>query len=427
MVYTFEFTFEQIAEAMTTKLNLSETTVAKIIEIFGNDMIIFGSFIMSIVAKDDFKINDLDIMVPLGKKDSIIRQLSNWFTLDNTMNYDDGISLYNKIKIIKETECYRIPNSDIILHISYYQYTMYDTSIHYAFNNSNWFKFSKVWYQSNNIYHTINREYYENKNIIIEGDINKFVNGFQFIYKYQSEKGFVLIPNNKFYSMNNKNNASLHDLKHFKKLYKSKGLVVIPLSNHDQSREGKAPAVRDWQNKDNTFDFQLERTHNIGIICGENSGIVCIDVDAKDDGVKYFNQLIQKYGLPTCPTQTTPNGGFHYIFKYDHDRMRNMQLKIKGVNLNDRRIGIDFWIQKCQFVCEPSINKLNGKSYKWIVSLESCDIPALPEWIYDLYNNEEIDENCNIIINDITYESDNLIEDVKVSKSFISRLCGCFK
>jgi hypothetical protein len=248
------------------------------------------------------------------------------------------------------------------------------------------------------------------------------------MYKYQSEKGFVLTPNNKFYSMNN-NNASLHDLKYFKNLYKSKGLVVIPLSNHDPSREGKAPAVRDWQNKDDTFDFELEKSHNLGIICGKHSGIVCIDVDAKDDGVKYFNQLIQKYGLPVCPTQTTPNGGYHYIFKYDSIRMKTMQLKIKGVSLNDRRIGIDFWIQKCQFVCAPSVNKVNGKEYNWIVSLESCDPPALPEWIYDLYNNEEIDENCNIIKSNNIDHEDNLIdhEDNQLPKSLFARLCGCFK
>jgi hypothetical protein len=108
--------------------------------------------------------------------------------------------------------------------------------------------------------------------------------------------------------------------------------------------------------------------------------------------------MVARYGMSTCPTQTTPNGGRHYIFKYDADRMSDMKAIIKGASINGRPVGIDLWIQRCQFVAEPSVNYNNGIGYKWIKPLtRSCNIPCLPEWIYDLYHSGEITEDGCIL------------------------------
>jgi predicted nucleotidyltransferase len=440
-MYSFSFSQSQIIDELQSKLNLTELVAAQIMSLIDNNCAIFGSFIMSIVCNDAFKINDLDIMVNLDNKNNFKNQLLNFtegnqkvFTLDNALNTDNTIGVYNKIDIIKDTEQYKILNSDIVLHVSFINktttYSNYADLIKCSFYRSNWFKFSKVYYNNNMIMHPLNRDYYKNKNILIEGNINKFVNGYLFITKYQTEKGFVLTPNSQYYSVN-KHFANVTSLNKYKKFYKSKGLVVIPLANHDTNREGKAPAVSNWMNKDLTYTFQVDKSNNLGIVCGEKSGIVCIDVDTKDDGVKYFEQLIQKYGLPKCPTQTTPNNGFHYIFKYDPIRMEHMDKKIKGATINGKKIGIDFWIKNCQFVASPSINKVNGNSYKWVVTLDECEPPALPDWIYDLYFNEEIDENCNIIVTDDLSElsdiTNELDDDIRVNESFIKRLCKCFR
>lgn len=190
-------------------------------------------------------------------------------------------------------------------------------------------------------------------------------------------------------------------LKAAKDRYQALGLVVIPLTATTKHPAGKTPMVKGWMDKDHSYDFSVARCTNIGIVCGQQSGIVCIDVDQKDNGMYYFDRMIKKYGMPPCPTQTTPNGGRHYIFKYDHSRMANMKPIIKGANMNGNRVGIDLWIQRCQFVAEPSVNRVNNIAYKWTVPLTNrADIPALPEWIYDLYFSGEITEDGAILSKD---------------------------
>lgn len=184
--------------------------------------------------------------------------------------------------------------------------------------------------------------------------------------------------------------------------YRSKKLVVIPLSRTDNDAAGKAPMVANWTNLSAMYDFTVtENCANIGIVCGPSSGIVCIDVDVKDDGVKMFEKMLTYYGqVPeNCPIQRTGNGGYHYIFKYDHVRMSTMGAKIKCPKLNGVPIGIDMWIQQCQFVAAPSVNYTNGNSYKWIKPItDIANIPAMPEWIYRLYDHEDINESGLLLV-----------------------------
>lgn len=185
-----------------------------------------------------------------------------------------------------------------------------------------------------------------------------------------------------------------------KSSYRSLGFAVIALRRNDRDQAGKSPCERDWMNKTRDHDCDTSRCDNIGIVCGPNSGIVCIDVDMKDDGMKYFQKLVDNYGMPSCPTQETPNGGRHFIFKYN-SKMTGMKARIKGAKLNGKKLGIDLWIDRCQFVAEPSINRTNNKMYKWTTPLSTvAAIPELPEWIYDLYFNTHITEDGWIIPND---------------------------
>jgi hypothetical protein len=183
--------------------------------------------------------------------------------------------------------------------------------------------------------------------------------------------------------------------------YRSKGLTVIPLSRRDRETAGKCPNVSNWTSLSNVYNFTVnEHTDNIGILCGPSSGIVCIDVDRKDRGVELFDKMVALYGpLPAgTAVQRTPNNGYHYIFKYDPKRMRGMMTKIKCPKLNTGWIGIDMWIQRCQFVASPSINYTNGKTYEWINPITTVDaLPDLPEWIYELYYGEQINEQGIIL------------------------------
>ncbi len=192
-----------------------------------------------------------------------------------------------------------------------------------------------------------------------------------------------------------------------KRIYNNMGFAVIPLCRTSKKPDGKSPACKDWYNKTPKFNFDTSKCANIGIVCGKNSGICCIDVDMKDNGMFYFDKMIERYSLPKCPTQQTPNGGRHYIFKYNDDRMRNMRATIKALKVNGKKIGVDIWIKNCQFVVAPSVNYIVGKSYKWITPLTTvADIPELPDWIYDAYKYKNVSEDGRII------KSEEFKEDV---------------
>lgn len=201
-----------------------------------------------------------------------------------------------------------------------------------------------------------------------------------------------------------------------KKTYKSKGLVVLPLVRSDNDMAGKAVAISNWKELTKDYNFKMTKDiDNIGILCGPGSGIVCIDVDVKDRGVEMFQKMLSIYGdLPeSCPIQRTGNGGYHYIFKYDHTRMANMKAKIKCPKLGKRPIGIDMWIQECQFVVSPSVNYATGIQYTWTKPIGKIkDIPDMPEWIYQLYNQEVIDEDGHILSDDLGETKIDMIKDI---------------
>ncbi len=210
-----------------------------------------------------------------------------------------------------------------------------------------------------------------------------------------------------------------NDLSAAKTKYQKLGFVVIPLMKTQDRSAGKIPAVANWTNLKKGYDFEVSSsTANIGIICGAESGICCIDVDMKDDGMFYFNKMINKYHLPLCPTQETPNGGRHYIFKFDPIRMKDMSAAIKVLRVDGRKIGVDAWIQKCQFVAEPSINHEVNRPYKWVVPFTTYDaIPDMPQWLYDAYYYQNISEDGTILMNATSEASTVVQSDIYIAHS----------
>jgi hypothetical protein len=194
--------------------------------------------------------------------------------------------------------------------------------------------------------------------------------------------------------------------------YRALGFICIPLSNHDKKKEGKAPLIKNWANLtlDDKIDFDennstslklgSRRDHNIGIVCGKNSGIICVDIDTCNNGLKYFEMLTKKYGsLDHIPHQFTGNGGIHYIFKYD-DKY-NFKSTSKCVKLISGKIietiGIDIKNNGGQFVCYPSYNLITGKQYVWQLFPTKENIICMPEWLSSILITGYIDNKLNPI------------------------------
>jgi Bifunctional DNA primase/polymerase, N-terminal len=222
----------------------------------------------------------------------------------------------------------------------------------------------------------------------------------RFIGKVGYKKSVQMMP-----TTNRAKYARPADLLVWKDIYNNAGIQTVPLSREDNAGAGKAPAYSGWlkpsYDDKNLPDYVFKNASNIGILCGPKSGLVCIDVDQKDDGVKVFNALMKHFGIPNCPRQVTPNNGYHYIFKYDPIKMANMNAKIKGVEVDGKKIGIDFWIKDVQFVAHPSINYANGKQYVWAIPLPKKlqDLPEMPDWIYQLYENGTVPDEVKTVLN----------------------------
>jgi hypothetical protein len=148
---------------------------------------------------------------------------------------------------------------------------------------------------------------------------------------------------------------------------------------------GKHPRISDWGNKwskdPDVIDQWLTKWPgtNIGIVTGEPSGIVVIDVDPRNGGVDALDDLQRKFGkLPETWMVLTGGGGYHYYFK----------LSI-GVRLpKELCAGVDIKGDGGMVLAPGSLH-VSGKRYEWEVS--SCPgevgLADLPEWVISCATN----------------------------------------
>lgn len=400
--------------------------IEKILTLVDNDQvqgIIFGSIVHKWLSQIDYPINDLDILFPsikammrfktmMGGDTSSSIQLGSLYWAADKPSYSYSFSEYiasgrtyanreyvSTSFVTKYT--IKSTHEHIVVHGMVLNINMFDAYDRERIQPRNYMTacllsqkvltqdFLCNMYMNGTIYHKLKD--------VINVELNTFTRTHKMDkiigkYAFRGVK-FALVDGSALVA------PSKEQLALAKDDYRSKGLVVIPLSRKDKDMAGKAPMVAKWVSLSSAYNFVVRgTTANIGIVCGSASGIVCIDVDVKDRGVEMFNKMMHMYGQLNCPTQRTGSGGYHYIFKYNTDRMINMMAKVKCPKLYGTPIGVDMWIQQCQFVAAPSVNYSTGKPYKWIKPITSADaIPEMPEWIYQLYELETIDEQGIII------------------------------
>lgn len=164
--------------------------------------------------------------------------------------------------------------------------------------------------------------------------------------------------------------------------YSNRKYSLIPLwieppseLNIQKQQWGKIPAVK-WKK------YQSERPteaiisewfyrdeYNLGIVTGEISGIVVLDLDSED-----AYQLAQSKGLSDTPTVKTGRG-YHMYYKYK-EGVRNFQKR-------DDLPGIDLRGEGGYVVAPPSLHCLSGTRYQWVKGkdLEDLELAELPDWV----------------------------------------------
>lgn len=177
------------------------------------------------------------------------------------------------------------------------------------------------------------------------------------------------------------------------------GFVPIPLN-------GKIPQARKWQNLRNKpediLDVQQGRypskvrlikhlidskstkinVNNIGVLTGEPSGIVVVDIDVIDDGINKWNNLVQSNGgyIPNTLLVSTGGNGYHYYFKYTPELSRFT---------NSNRVidlPIDFRTNGGMVVF-PGSTSQSGNPYTIIGGVDQNGVPIIadiPPWLISI-------------------------------------------
>jgi hypothetical protein len=395
---------------------------------------VYGSSIWKYLTNNKCLIDDIDVVIQYKNVNTFMIKFNELIKKYNMFSTKTSsrIRSYNYSKFICHDYKLFIYNDNKSGLINIIQITVIvDTITPENFLNYQLpFKVLRNYYNCGNVY-------YNQKDLMTESlSLSKIIKYSTFVKKYTARGVKFDVIND---LTQRKKTESVFTLTKYINKYNKLGFVVIPLSDNDRFGEGKCPVVKNWTNLTLNNKISINIYNNIGIVCGKNSGIMCIDIDTKDDGVKHFTQLINKYKFPVgTPFQKTPNGGFHYIFKYEPSKMDTLQSKIKFFTLNNKNVGVDFWVNKVQFVVEPSINKLSGDKYEWVIEPTKDNIKELPDWVFELYNKGAINEEYEIIaaqdcestieeteIVDITKEEQNIAEQEQ-SVSFFTTIYNYF-
>jgi len=148
---------------------------------------------------------------------------------------------------------------------------------------------------------------------------------------------------------------------------------------------GKQPLVawRDYQRKRATPDevrawYKRWPNANVGIVTGQISNLVVIDVDPAHHGEDSLSGLVARFGaLPLTVTANSGGGGRHLYFSAPADPVP-VRSRV-GV-----APGIDVRAEGGMVVAPPSKHPSGGR-YHWITDASAPDIPApLPRWLIRL-------------------------------------------
>lgn len=148
--------------------------------------------------------------------------------------------------------------------------------------------------------------------------------------------------------------------------YLAEGFRVFPVKQGE-----KTPKVEGWQTYDGPIAANLD---NIGMVTGEPSGVIVLDVDANKGGWESLKKLEEKYGpVPETLRSVTGNGGAHFFFARPKDRPVRNGAGIYGLpGLDVRGDG--------GYVVVPPSTLSPDKAYQWDVGSPTTLAP-LPEWV----------------------------------------------
>ncbi len=186
-------------------------------------------------------------------------------------------------------------------------------------------------------------------------------------------------------------------------MYSSLGWRIFPVHSvrHDGvctcgdkecANPGKHPRIKNWTSLASADPVQIQKWRkqfphsNFGLVCGEGSGVVVIDVDPRHGGDDSLVDLGRDVGgLPETVTNLTGSGGQHFLFAYPKGHaLRN------AVNLKGKYAGLDVRAENGFIVIPPS-RHVSGRNYEWDIEHAPGEFPlaTLPDALLELLSDAE--------------------------------------
>ncbi|PLX39776.1 MAG: hypothetical protein C0608_11405 [Deltaproteobacteria bacterium] len=187
--------------------------------------------------------------------------------------------------------------------------------------------------------------------------------------------------------------------------YAQQGYPVIPVETRD-----KVPSIPDRPNRASTDiafvveGWRLWPDANIGLLTGDKSGLVVIDLDKKPgvDGEGSMEALEAKYGaLPKTSRARTGGGGVHLYFRHPGGHISNSTGKLGP--------GIDVKADRGFVVAPPSVHASGGQ-YEWEVPLSEENLADLPEWLLRLLSEPPTPANAQVEIIPVGVRNETLFK-----------------
>lgn len=196
-----------------------------------------------------------------------------------------------------------------------------------------------------------------------------------------------------------KDGGTMSDIWAYAQAYQKLGLPIIPVCGPSCTRKhsgarcsspGKTPLIRDWQARRAPSDLDLQRWKrefpdaNIGLVLGEASGLVGIDVSGPEGEAKL--QEVSGGLLPPTWSFTTGKGR-RYLYRVPPG-MKYSRYKFPFAGDGNE---LEFLGDGQQTVIPPSVH-WNGRRYEWLEGLDPWTLgqPApAPPWLLALMTEED--------------------------------------
>lgn len=117
---------------------------------------------------------------------------------------------------------------------------------------------------------------------------------------------------------------------------------------------------------------------NVGIVTGQQSGLVVIDIDPRHGGDDALDGLFVKHDkFPDTAEVMTGGGGRHFYFRHPGIEIRNSAGKL-GAGIDVRGDG--------GYVLAPPSSHVSGGQYEWEASSDPSEVQPsyMPQWLIDL-------------------------------------------